>query len=203
MMKKWIITLLLLLGWSFTMAQSDSTQLVKVEAGDEVDVWVPDATTMQEKSAPKKEKTRKESHKRYTFDELVKKYGSREGYRTVIFERKMMQMMAERVKDQDRELANLLKGIYAIKALSSSQYDPEFEADIKSWPESLDYVSLISQVEENGQWTSYYIIDGGRWELSAFMMVSHGKGQKEQTALLIKGYFSVKDISRLSSIQPK
>ena len=196
-MKKWIITLLLLLGWSAAQAQSDTTGLVRVDS-DEVEVWVPD---MANTGSKQEAKAKKRGQKYYTFDELIEKYGSREGFRSVIFGRKMMQMMADRVKSEDRELSDLLKGIYAIKAISTSQPCPECVADMKTWPETRIHVSLISQVEQNGQWTSCYLVDGGRWELSTFVLLSYGG--KEETALLITGYFSVKDISRLASIRPK
>lgn len=196
-MKKWIITLMLALGWSAAQAQSDTTGLVRVDS-DEVEVWVPDMANMASKQEAK---AKKRGQKYYTFDELIEKYGSREGFRSVIFGRKMMQMMADRVKSEDRELSDLLKGIYAIKAISSSQPCPEFVTDMKTWPETRIHVSLISQVEQNGQWTSCYLVDGGRWELSTFVLLSYGG--KEETALLITGYFSVKDISRLASIRPK
>lgn len=196
-MKKWIITLLLLLGWSAAQAQSDTTGLVRVDS-DEVEVWVPD---MANTGSKQEAKAKKREQRYYTFDELIEKYGSREGFRSVIFGRKMMQMMADRVKSEDRELSDLLKGIYAIKAISASQPCPEFVTDMKTWPETRIHVSLISQVEQNGQWTSCYLVDGGRWELSTFVLLSYGG--KEETALLITGYFSVKDISRLASIRPK
>lgn len=196
-MKKWIITLLLALGWSAAQAQSDTTGLVRVDS-DEVEVWVPDMANMASKQETK---AKKREQRYYTFDDLIEKYGSREGFRSVIFGRKMMQMMADRVKSEDRELSDLLKGIYAIKAISVSQPCPEFVADMKTWPETRIHVSLISQVEQNGQWTSCYLVDGGRWELSTFVLLSYGG--KEETALLITGYFSVKDISRLASIRPK
>lgn len=196
-MKKWIITLLLLLGWSAAQAQSDTTGLVRVDS-DEVEVWVPD---MANTNSKQEAKAKKREQRYYTFDDLIEKYGSREGFRSVIFGRKMMQMMADRVKSEDRELSDLLKGIYAIKAISTSQPCPEFVTDMKTWPETRIHVSLISQVEQNGQWTSCYLVDGGRWELSTFVLLSYGG--KEETALLITGYFSVKDISRLASIRPK
>lgn len=199
-MKKWIITLLLALGGSVAQAQSDTTGLVRVKS-DEVEVWVPDKNSMQGENDKQRTKEKKSSRKYYTFDELIEKYGSREGFRSVIFGRKMMQMMADRVKQEDKELSDLLKGIYAIKTISTTQPDDEFVTDMKTWPETRNQVNLISQVEENGQWTSCYLVDGGRWELSTFVLLSYGS--KEQTALYIAGYFSVKDISRLASIRPK
>ena len=54
-MKKWIITLLLLLGWSAAQAQSDTTGLVRVDS-DEVEVWVPDMANTGSKQEAKAKK---------------------------------------------------------------------------------------------------------------------------------------------------
>lgn len=172
-MKKWIFGVLALLIWGVASAQnqSDSTQVVK------------------ERRA-----------KIYTFDELIEKYGSQEGFRSVVFGRKMMQMMADRVKHEDRELSNLLKGIHTIKTLSTTVPCPEFVEDMKRWPQSRSHISLVSEVEENGVWTSCYLVDGGRWNVSTFFLCTYGGS--DEAALLITGYFSVKDISRLSAIRP-
>lgn len=173
-MKKWIFGVLALLIWGVASAQnqSDSTQEVK------------------ERRA-----------KIYTFDELIEKYGSQEGFRSVVFGRKMMQMMADRVKHEDRELSNLLKGIHTIKTLSTTVSCPEFVEDMKRWPQSRSHISLVSEVEENGVWTSCYLVDGGRWNVSTFFLCTYGGN--DEAALLITGYFSVKDISRLSAIRPQ
>lgn len=202
-MKKWIITLLIALVWVAAQAQSDTTALVRIPTDGEVEVWVPDKEAlMADKSSAKRgEKARKPVQKYYTFDELIEKYGAREGFRSVVFSRKMMQMMADRVKGEDKELANLFKGLYTIKVISTAAPNAEFEADMKTWPETRTQIERISLVEENGQWTACYLVDGGKWEVSTFVLLSYGP--KEQLALYISGYFSVTDISRLASIRPR
>lgn len=202
-MKKWIITLLVALAWVAAHAQSDTTALVRVPTDGEVEVWVPDREALlSEKEGSKRgDKAHKPVQKYYTFDELIEKYGAREGFRSVVFSRKMMQMMADRVKGEDKELANLFKGLYTIKAISTTTPSAEFETDMKTWPETRTRIERISLVEENGQWTACYLVDGGKWEISTFVLLSYGP--KEQLALYISGYFSVTDISRLASIRPK
>lgn len=202
-MKKWIITLLVALAWVAAHAQSDTTALVRVPTDGEVEVWVPDREALlSEKEGSKRgDKAHKPVQKYYTFDELIEKYGAREGFRSVVFSRKMMQMMADRVKGEDKELASLFKGLYTIKAISTTTPSAEFETDMKSWPETRTRIERISLVEENGQWTACYLVDGGKWEISTFVLLSYGP--KEQLALYISGYFSVTDISRLASIRPK
>lgn len=202
-MKKWIITLLVAFAWVAAHAQSDTTALVRVPTDGEVEVWVPDREALlSEKEGSKRgDKAHKPVQKYYTFDELIEKYGAREGFRSVVFSRKMMQMMADRVKGEDKELASLFKGLYTIKAISTTTPSAEFETDMKSWPETRTRIERISLVEENGQWTACYLVDGGKWEISTFVLLSYGP--KEQLALYISGYFSVTDISRLASIRPK
>ena len=202
-MKKWIITLLVALAWVAAHAQSDTTALVRVPTDGAVEVWVPDREALlSEKEGSKRgDKAHKPVQKYYTFDELIEKYGAREGFRSVVFSRKMMQMMADRVKGEDKELASLFKGLYTIKAISTTTPSAEFETDMKSWPETRTRIERISLVEENGQWTACYLVDGGKWEISTFVLLSYGP--KEQLALYISGYFSVTDISRLASIRPK
>ena len=202
-MKKWIITLLVALAWVAAHAQSDTTALVRVPADGEVEVWVPDkeALLSGKEGSKRGDKAHKPVQKYYTFDELIEKYGSREGFRSVVFSRKMMQMMADRVKSDDKELSNLFKGLYTIKAISTTTPSAEFETDMKTWPETRTRIERISLVEENGQWTACYLVDGGKWEISTFVLLSYGP--KEQLALYISGYFSVTDISRLASIRPR
>ena len=202
-MKKWIITLLVALAWVAAHAQSDTTALVRVPTDGEVEVWVPDkeALLSGKEGSKRGDKAHKPVQKYYTFDELIEKYGSRDGFRSVVFSLKMMQMMADRVKSDDKELSNLFKVLYTIKVISTAAPNAEFEADMKTWPETRTQIERISLVEENGQWTACYLVDGGKWEVSTFVLLSYGP--KEQLALYISGYFSVTDISRRASIRPK
>ena len=88
-MKKWIITLLVALAWVAAHAQSDTTALVRVPPDGEVEVWVPDkeALLSGKEGSKRGDKAHKPVQKYYTFDELIEKYGSRDGFRSVVFSR--------------------------------------------------------------------------------------------------------------------
>lgn len=145
--------------------------------------------------------TKQTQQRDYTFEELCKKYGSREEFTEIVYGRKMMQMMAESVEEEDKSLAKLLGGIQTIRILSTHQPTAEFERDALSW-RNTSMAELVSKIEEGGQVTYTYL---NEWPFglseSTFVLFSFGK--KEQVVIYIKGYCSVKDISRLSSIRPK
>ncbi len=164
--------------------------LDSLEQGVHLDREMAEAT---EKRRPRREY--------YTFDRLYEKYGSREDFTSILFGKRMMQMMSERVYDEDRELAKLLKEIRSIRILSTNRPTAEFEADARSWVETVHNVGTIAVIEERGQTTYTYLVDGGRWNTSTFVLMSFGRS--EQLMLHITGYFSVKDISRLSEIRPR
>ena len=136
----------------------------------------------------------------YTFDRLYEKYAAQEGVTSILFGKRMMQMMADRVRDEDRELAKLLEELRSIRVLTNAHPSAQFEADARSILKKLSGWELISQIEEHGQQIDSYLFDGGRWHPSTFLLFSFG--DKEQVVLYIQGYFSVKDISRLSEIRP-
>lgn len=152
-----------------------------------------EATGASEKRRPRREY--------YTFDRLYEKYGSREDFTSILFGKRMMQMMSERIYDEDRELAKLLKEIRSIRILSTNRPTAEFEADARSWVETVHNVGTIAVIEEHGQTTYTYLVDGGKWNTSTFVLMSFGPS--EQLMLHITGYFSVKDISRLAEIRPR
>lgn len=137
----------------------------------------------------------------YTMATLSEKYAAREGYTSVVFGRRMMRMMADRIDKDDKELAHLLDEIQTIRILSTKEADAEFETDARSLMKKMSGWELISQIEEGGQKTDTYLFDGGRWSPSTFLLLSFG--DTEQVVLYIQGYFSVKDISRLSTIRPQ
>lgn len=207
-MKQILLTALLLLGAWRTMAQMSPDSVVrdaqhhileKLERGEavqETDLKALEAAfATKEKSGP--EPTRKS----YTFAELYEKYATREGFTSVHYGEKMMQMMADRVQEEDKELARLLRDIRSIRVVKTTKPDAEFEADAHTCSQSTPAASLLSHLVEAGQTTDCYLIDGGKWNPSTFLMLSFGK--QEQAVLSISGYFSVKDISRLSAIRPR
>lgn len=196
MKRLFLIGALLLGGFAYAQQPKDPAvtaeqlaMLEQLERGEEV-------------TLPANEQSAKgEEPHNYTMATLSEKYATREGYTSVIYGRRMMRMMADRIDKEDKELAHLLNGIQTIHILSTKRADAEFETDARSLLKKMSGWELISQIEEGGQKTDTYLFDGGRWKPSTFLLLSFG--EKEQVVLYISGYFLVKDISRLSAIRPK
>ncbi len=190
------------MGWVAADAQQaadpnvsaeQQAMLNQLERGERVE--------LSEQPKAETEKTKRESQHTFTMDELFEKYAPHEKFTSVVFGHKMMEMMAERVERDDVELAELLEGIRTIRVISTKEPNAEFERDAMSWQKGLSGGVKISHVVEEGQTSYTYLVDGGRWNESVFVLLSFGA--QEQAVIYIKGYFSVKDISRLSMIRPK
>lgn len=209
-MRRLFLTLLLALAWwaaqaqtATSAAQSSSSgvtaeqqaALEALERGEMVSIERDQAD--QPESKPESKPAKREL---YTFDRLYEKYAAQEGVTSILFGKRMMQMMADRVRDEDRELAKLLEELRSIRVLTNARPSAQFEADARSILKKLSGWELISQIEEHGQQIESYLFDGGHWHPSTFLLFSFG--DKEQVVLYIQGYFSVKDISRLSEIRP-
>lgn len=209
-MRRLFLTLLLALAWwaaqaqtATSAAQSSSSgvtaeqqaALEALERGEMVSIERDQAD--QPESKPESKPAKREL---YTFDRLYEKYSAQEGVTSILFGKRMMQMMADRVREEDRELAKLLEELRSIRVLTNAHPSAQFEADARSILKKLSGWELISQIEEHGQQIESYLFDGGRWHPSTFLLFSFG--DKEQVVLYIQGYFSVKDISRLSEIRP-
>ena len=209
-MRRLFLTLLLALAWwaaqaqtATSAAQSSSSgvtaeqqaALEALERGEMVSIERDQAD--QPESKPESKPAKREL---YTFDRLYEKYSAQEGVTSILFGKRMMQMMADRVRDEDRELAKLLEELRSIRVLTNAHPSAQFEADARSILKKLSGWELISQIEEHGQQIESYLFDGGHWHPSTFLLFSFG--DKEQVVLYIQGYFSVKDISRLSEIRP-
>lgn len=207
-MKQNLLTVLLVLvAWTTTaqmrsggtVTEAQQRVLEKLERGEAVQE--EDLAAMEAASSAKSNKEEAPMRNSYTFDELYDKYAFQEGFTSVHYGAKMMQMMAERVYDEDRELSRLLREIRSIRVLSCATPHAEFEADARAWVDEIATDSLLSHLVEEGQVIDFYLLDGGKWRPSTFLMLSFGA--EEQFVLHISGIFSVKDISRLSSIRPR
>ncbi len=202
-MKRWIIVALLVLGCTVAHAQNkreftpaeQQEMLEQLERGERVDLSAYGDKPAQ--ATPEKKR-------RYcsTITELYDRYAAEEGFSSVIYGKRMMEMMADRVRSEDKELARLLEGIRSIRVISTQQPNPDFETDTRWWIDvTFKEEEHLSHVVEQGQTTDAYLCDGGRYNQSTFVLVSFG--EREQVVLRITGYFSVRDISRLSSIRPR
>lgn len=209
-MRRLFLTLLLALAWWAAQAQTTTSAaqssssgvtaeqqaaLEALERGERVSIERDQAD--QPEAKPESKPAKREL---YTFDRLYEKYAAQEGVTSILFGKRMMQMMADRVREEDRELAKLLEELRSIRVLTNAHPSAQFEADARSILKKLSGWELISQIEEHGQQIESYLFDGGHWHPSTFLLFSFG--DKEQVVLYIQGYFSVKDISRLSEIRP-
>ena len=194
---------LLVLGCTAAHAQTEKeftadeqqAMLEQLERGERVDL----SAVGERRTAPAPEKKRRYCS---TMTELYDRYASQEGFSSVVYGKRMMEMMADRVRREDKELAKLLEGIRSIRVLSTKAPHADFELDTRWWTDhTFVEEQQLSHVIERGQTTDTYLIDGGRYNQSTFVLVSFG--EREQVVLRITGYFSVKDISRLSSIRPR
>lgn len=196
---------MLVLGWIAVHAQQaidpnitaeQQAILEQLERGEPVELSGADATTTVEKKIVKKEK-----EKEYDIHDLFAKYSSRENFTSIYFGRKMMLMLAKRMAREDKDAAGLLKDISSLRVLSTKEPSAEFERDAMTWHKT-STAELMSKVETDGQVTYVYLDELVLWNSeSTFMLLSFGA--EEQVVVYIKGYFSVKDISRLSAIRPK
>lgn len=204
-MKRFVITCILVLGWFAVHAQQATDPnvtaeqlaiLEQLERGEQVEFSDVDTT-----KTAKKKKVKEAKEKEYDIYDLFAKYSSRENFTSVYFGRKMMSMLAKRMAREDRDAAGLLKDISSMRVLSTKEPSAEFERDAKTWHKT-STAELISRVEADGQVTYVYLDEPVLWNTeSTFMLLSFSA--EEQVVVYIKGYFSVKDISRLSSIRPK
>lgn len=203
-MKRWMMIWLLVAFGSVAQAQEKKREftpaeqqamLEQLERGEQVDF----AAVGEKRTASAPDKKRRYCS---TMTELYDRYGTQEGFSSVIYGKRMMEMMADRVRGEDKELAKLLEGIRSIRIISTQRPHADFELDTRWW---IDHTFVedqqLSHVVEEGQTTDTYLVDGGRYNQSTFVLVSFGA--REQVVLHIMGYFSVKDISRLSSIRPR
>lgn len=197
MMKQLVITLILLSAWWAAHAQQVKDPAVTAEQLAMLERLERGEAVNLSSDVPS---TKREQHY-YDMTELGEKYAAREGFTSVVFGRRMMRMMAERIDKEDKELARLLDDIQTIRILSTKGENGEFEADARSLLKRMGRWELISHIERAGQVTDTYLVDGGRRNQSTFLLLSFGV--EEQVVLYIQGYFSVKDISRLSAIRPR
>ncbi len=204
-MKRIVIICVLVLGWIAVYAQQatdpnitakQQAMLEQLERGEQVELSGADTTATVEKKTVK-EKEEKE----YDINDLFAKYSSRENFTSIYFGRKMMSMLAKRMAREDKDAAGLLKDISSMRVLSTKEPSAEFERDAMTWHKT-SAAELMSKVETDGQVTYVYLDEPVLWNSeSTFMLLSFSA--EEQVVVYIKGYFSVKDISRLSAIRPK
>ena len=132
-------------------------------------------------------------------DAFFDKKGGEKGYQTVIYGKRMLDIMKE---DASPDTKALLKRIRTIRIISSLKASDDIiriaRQDVR---ESRKY-ETISQINENGSLSEFYISEniGKAKDVSFVMIVSSSQGS---AVVEIIGEFDVKDISRLSVIGQK
>ena len=132
-------------------------------------------------------------------DTFFDKRGGEKGYQTVIYGKRMLDIMKE---DASPDTKALLKRIRTIRIISSQKASDDIiriaRQDVR---ESRKY-ETISQINENGSLSEFHISEniGKAKDVSFVMIVSGSQGS---AVVEIIGEFDVKDISRLSVIGQK
>lgn len=123
-------------------------------------------------------------------DLIFKRYEGVNGYQSIVYGRKMLDIMGEK---SSPEVKRLLKGIRVIRIISSKDSTGLYEdaAEIAK----REY-GLMSTMTEDSSTSSFYIRE--EKDISTFLMIA--KGPSGETVLEIRGKFDVKDISKLSSL---
>lgn len=131
-----------------------------------------------------------------TPETLYDRYAGREGYRTLLLGRRMMQITAR--ETSDKGLRRLLEGIDEIRIVTASAPDPEFEKSARTLAEGLE---PLSQLDEEGQSTAFFLRGPRKADgKSEFLMFSFGR--RERVVLSIRGRFDVRQIARLANLRP-
>lgn len=124
-------------------------------------------------------------------DQLFAAYSGREGYKTVVMGKKMIDMMQQESGGKSSAAENIRQ----IRILSTEMSDTTLVNSAIALAER-DY-ELISTTSEDNESTSFYIDETNSSE-KCFLMIAHR--EKEEVILEITGDFKITDISRLSKL---
>ena len=131
-----------------------------------------------------------------SMDDFFAKYSGKQGYQTIVYGKRMLDMMKEDASD---DVKSLLNRISTIRIISHTQpHDGIINIARKNVSNSQRY-ETISLINENGNLSEFYISEniGKSKNVSFMMIVSSSQGS---AVMEIIGDFNVKDISRLSVI---
>ncbi len=124
-------------------------------------------------------------------DQLFASYSGREGYKTVVMGKKMLDMMQQ----ENGGKSSAAENIRQIRILSTEMSDTTLISSAIALAER-DF-ELISTTSEDNENTSFYINETNLAE-KCFLMIAHR--EKEEVILEITGDFTITDISRLSKL---
>ena len=131
-----------------------------------------------------------------SMDKFFSSYSGRQGYQSITYGKRMLDMMKE---DASPDVKSLLNRISSIRIISHKQKMNEITDISRRYVK--DY-ETISKINEGGNLSEFYISDNiGKSKNVSFVMII--SGPQGSAVMEIIGQFDVKDISKLSIIGQK
>lgn len=131
-------------------------------------------------------------------DAFFETYNKVQGYQSIVYGKRMLEMMKD---DASADVKSLLDRIRSIRIISCDRPEDQIVRRSRRNADNDNY-EIISQINENGSSSYFYILEKGRKskDVSFLMIVS---GPQGSAVMEIIGDFNVKDISKLSVIGQK
>ena len=132
-------------------------------------------------------------------DGFFDSHSEKQGYQTVIYGKKMLEMMKDGASS---DVKALLDRIRIIRIVSCCSADDSIISAARSDVKGCGRYEIISQINENARLSEFYISEevGKSKDVSFVMIASSSQGS---AVMEIIGKFDIKDISRLSVIGQK
>ena len=132
-------------------------------------------------------------------DRFFDSHSGRQGYQTIIYGKRMLEMMKDGASS---DVKSLLNRIRIIRIVSCSSADDSIISVARRDVKLCRKYEIISQINENARASEFYISeeDGKSKNVSFVMIASSPQGS---AVMEIIGKFDIKDISRLSVIGQK
>ncbi len=132
-------------------------------------------------------------------DGFFDSHSGRQGYQTVIYGKRMLEMMKDGASS---DVKALLDRIRIIRIVSCSSADDSIISVARRDVKLCSKYEIISQINENGSLSEFYISEGeGKLKDVSFVMIA--SSPQGSAVMEIIGKFDIKDISRLSVIGQK
>lgn len=132
-------------------------------------------------------------------DGFFDSHSGKPGYQTIIYGKKMLEMMKDGASS---DVKALLDRIRIIRIVNCSSADDNIISVARTDVRNSGRYEIISQINENRRLSEFYISDeGGKSKDVSFVMIA--SSSQGSAVMEIIGKFDVKDISRLSVIGQK
>lgn len=132
-------------------------------------------------------------------DGFFDSHSGKQGYQTIIYGKKMLEMMKDGASS---DVKALLDRIRIIRIVNCSSADDNIISLARRDVRNSGRYEIISQINENRRLSEFYISDeGGKSKDVSFVMIA--SSSQGSAVMEIIGKFDVKDISRLSVIGQK